>query len=154
MKKRRKRNLSGARTHVLKVKVSPKLFGPATCFFLLSRKNPSSYTRHMHAWHTALGTQRALTWMMIYPNPDPAQGTQSCGKPCRFQWDTHEQKTPTFRTMDDTWYKVTSQKETRKIVFLLPHKKSFERTPRAIHWTDRTPRRLCPDGLLCQPPYE
>ena len=30
--------------------------------------------------------------MIIFPKPVPAQGTQSYGKPCRFQRDSYEQE--------------------------------------------------------------
>ena len=47
-------------------------------------------TRDMHTWHTVHGTQRAHTWMIMYPKSVPAQGTQFSGKPCRFQRDTND----------------------------------------------------------------
>ena len=76
----------------------PKQFTPVACFF--SRKEyriaPGPCTRSLH---TAQGTRRARTWMLIYPQPVHAQGTQSSGKPCRFQRDTHDQKNTNISQM-------------------------------------------------------
>ena len=65
---------------------------------ILERRPVFFRVRSIALLHTAHGTQCAQTWMMMYPKPKPVlvQGTQSCGKPCHFQRDTHEQKTPTF----------------------------------------------------------
>ena len=82
--------------------------------------------------------------------PFPAQVTQRCGNPFRFQRDAYEKKTPTCRKMEDAWYqyKITAQKERpgNRLTHSRRKKKRTERTPRnAIHAPK--PRRLCPDGL-------
>ena len=71
------------------------------------------------------------------PNPVPAQGTQICGKPCRFQRDSYEQKKPTWYIYfeEETWSKITTQKETpgNRLIHSWREKKMSERTPRATH---------------------
>ena len=73
----------------------------------------------------------------MYPKPVPAQGTQSCGKPSRFQRDMYKQKTPTFRKMEDACYKITPPKSIPgKSSIHSRRKQNFVRAPRATHCTD------------------
>ena len=92
-------------------------------FSFFEKKSIAMHTAHARATH---GTQRAQTWMTTCPKPVPSQGTQSCGKPCRFQRDAYGQKT-TIRKLDDIWYEITPQEENP----------ANGRTPLATHWTGR-----------------
>ena len=109
------------------------------------------------------GTRHAArqTWVVMYPNPVPAQETQSYGMPCRFQRDTYdEESTPTF---ERTEYKTTPHTKLPGNRFIYSRrKKHFERTPRATQCTDRAQTsttvsrwpsfvdllRVCANGLL------
>ena len=65
--------LAEARTRVLKLKAVPKLLGPAAFLHLTRKKH-----RILLCLHTAHGTQRAHTRMIMCPRPvPPALGTQS-----------------------------------------------------------------------------
>ena len=139
--------LAGAPTRVLELKVALKPFGPVACLFFFSwEKKTWRYTRHMHAWHMAHGTRRAQTWIITYPNPVPAQRTQSCGRPCVFQRGTHEQSHQDFEHGGYLVRNNTSNERPGKSPYPLPPKKHFQRTPRATHCTDRAQTSLTVSG--------
>ena len=57
-KRNKEETIAGARTRVLKLKVAPKLFGPAACVFFSGEKKASHYVHTAHARVTH-GTQRS-----------------------------------------------------------------------------------------------
>ena len=79
-KKKENGTLAGTRTRVFKLKGAPKLFGPAACFFSFFGEK---FHRVTHGACTRVTDTRQAarpqTWIIMYPKPVPAHGTQSCG---------------------------------------------------------------------------
>ena len=108
-------------------------------YVLTTKKHPITHGTCTRDTRHEARCARKLGYYMP-PKLVPAQGTQSCGKPCCFRRDRYydEQKKHLEKWMIPGRYEITPQKENpgyRLIHFR--RKKSSERTPHATHCTDR-----------------
>ena len=120
--------LACARSSILKLKVAPKLFGPAACFCFLFGKKKSIA---LHAAHARLphGTRHASRPNLDdnVPRKSPSTGNPELRQAVPFskRYVRHEQKTPTSRENGE--YLVqdnASKRKLGKLSYPLPPKKN------------------------------